>query len=409
LGEQQGEISARELRDLGFDINLAPVLDLASTGENPGITIRSFGGPSELVSKLGVSLVHGTLRGGIQPSLKHFPGKGEATVDAHLDLPVIPEGDQGPHLDPFIRCIEAGASIVMTSHVVFKQMDAERPATLSHAVVTGLLRDQMGFDGVAVTDDMEMGAMQKHFGFDAMIKGASEAGHDVFCICHTYELQTRARDLLLEGMAANAQWVGDLERIDARLIRLRPPVPNAAGNLPGGESLALAIAGRAITVHSDPKSLIPITGKKTLLLMPTLATLTGVENPLRGEEDGSALALALGEAVQVQRMPTAPSESDLHAALTRAREFECVLVVTTNARFLPAQRAFLLSVMSAHSGAIHLAIRSPFDAEVLPASLPSTIVFSYGFRPSQLRALAQVLLGATKAYGRSPVVISRDD
>jgi beta-N-acetylhexosaminidase len=348
------------------------------------------------------------LRGGIHPSLKHFPGKGEATVDAHLDLPVIPAGDQAPHLAPFIRCIDEGASIIMTSHVVFKQMDAERPATLSPAVITGLLRDQMGFDGVVVTDDMEMGAMQKHFGFDAMIKGASEAGHDVFCICHTYELQTRARDLLVEGMAANAAWVGDTDRIDARLRKLHAPKATSVSNLPDGESLAQAIAGRAITVHADPRSLLPIKGKKTLLLMPTLATLTGVENPLRGEEDGSALALALGEGVQVHRMPTAPSESDLQAALSRARDFERVLVVTTNARFLPAQRAFLLSVMSAHSGAIHLAIRSPFDAEVLPSSLDATILFSYGFRPSQLRALAQVLLGNTKAYGRSPVVIRRE-
>ncbi|HMS15976.1 MAG TPA: hypothetical protein PKA37_03975, partial [Planctomycetota bacterium] len=241
-----------------------------------------------------------------------------------------------------------------------------------------------------------------------MIRGASEAGHDVFCICHTYDLQKRARDLVAQGLAEGAPWVGDADAVDARLRALVPPRSEQRSTLPSGSSLAEAIAGRAITVHEDPRNLLPIRDRRTLLLLPTLTSLTGVENPLRGEEDGSELVAALGEGVTVHPLSMAPSAAEIADALERAKGFERLLVVTTNARFLPAQRALLCAAVEQHPGAIHLAIRSPFDAEVLPKEAPATVVLTYGFRPVQLRALADVLLGKVQAYGRCPVGIRRN-
>lgn len=407
LGEQQGIVSARELRGLGFDVNLAPVLDLATTGRNPGIGIRSFGAPEELAARLGAAIVRGTLAGGVLPVLKHFPGKGEAALDAHIDLPAVPPGDQTPHLLPFKRAIAEGAPVVMTSHVVFEGIDPGNPATLSERVVRDLLRGELGFRGAVMTDDLEMGAMQKRFGFDTVIRGAVEAGHDVLCICQTYELQRRARDILAAGIRERALWAVDAEETDARLGALRPPPDAAPGSLPAAGSLAEAIAGRAITVHGDPGNLLPVAGKRTLLALPTLDSPTGVENPLRGEEDGSELVAALGSGASVHRLPLEPSVEDVARLLEAAGAFERLLVATTNARFLDAQRRYLVESMAAHPGAVHVAIRSPFDAEAIPASLPAACVFSYGFRPVQLRALARVLLGEVVSYGRCPVAIQR--
>lgn len=398
LSEEQGELSARELYDLGIRVNLAPVLDLASRDDNPGITIRSFGAPAELAAKLGAALVRGTLRGGVLPTLKHFPGKGEATVDAHLDLPVIPDVDQEPHLHPFRAGLDAGAPLVMTSHVVFRALDPDRPATLSGAVVEGLLRGDLGFDGVVVSDDLEMGAMQRHFGFDDVVRGACAAGHDVLCIAHDADLHRRAAELLRAGRADGAEWYGDPEVVDGRLAALPfpedapPPDPERAA------TVAEAIAGRAITVLRDDQGRVPVSGP-CILALPTLRRETEVEDPLRGEEDAAGLADALTD-TEIVRLSTEPTADEVDALLERAQG-RTLLVASTNARFLDGQRAYVRRCVTEHPRSVVLAIRSPFDAGVV-TDLDATVVLSYGFRPVQLRALADVVRGVTQAYGRLP-------
>ena len=399
LGEEQGELSARELRDLGIRVNLAPVLDLATSGDNPGITIRSFGAPAELAEKLGSALVRGTLRGGVLPTLKHFPGKGEATVDAHLDLPVIPDGDQDPHLLPFRAALRAGAPLVMTSHVIYRALDAERPATLSPAVVNGLLREGLGFEGVVVSDDLEMGAMRRHFGFDDVVQGACAAGHDVLCIAHDADLHRRAAALLRAGRDDGAGWYGDPDVVAARLDGLRFPAAPTPPDLARAASVAEAIAGRAITILRDEAGRIPVAGP-CVLALPTLRRETEVEDPLRGEEDASALADALGE-TEIVRLSTEPTGEELDGLLSLAGD-RTLLVGSTNARFLDGQRAYVRRCLQEHPRAVLLALRSPFDAEVA-ADLDGSVVLSYGFRAVQLRALAAVVRGATRAYGQSPV------
>ena len=411
LAEEQGELSARELRDLGIHVNIAPVLDLATRGDNPGITIRSFGAPPELVEKLGVAIVKGTLRGGVHPVLKHFPGKGDATVDAHLDLPVIDDtSDQAPHLRPFQHGLKAGARIVMTSHVIYRAMDSERPATLSSAVVTDLLRGDLGFDGIVVTDDLEMGAMQKHYGFEAAIRDASSAGHDVFCIAHDPELHHRAGQLLREGAQSGAEWFGDPTEITARLDSVCVLPATTAPDPVHARTVANAIAGRAVTVVRDDRDLIPIpAGVRCVVALPTLRAETGVENPLRGEEDASAFAETLEAAgldLEIVQLGTEPTSGEVDALLARAGSAARLLVVTTNARFLDAQRLYAQRCLTAHDGAILVPIRNPFDAEVRPPDVPASIVVSYGFRPPQLRALGRVLTGEIASYGCLPIELN---
>jgi beta-N-acetylhexosaminidase len=406
LAAEQGELSARELRDLGIHVNLAPVLDLASRGSNPGITIRSFGESPELVSALGAALVRGTLRGGVHPTLKHFPGKGDATVDAHLDLPVIEGGAQGPHLLPFRRCIAEGAPVIMTSHVIYRELDRNQPATLSPAVVTGLLRKDLGFSGVVVTDDLEMGAMQKHYGFDSMIREASAAGHDAFCLAHSADLQRRAARILREGLASKAPWFGDPDALEERLDNLRPLPPAGAPDAKRSHSVAEAISGRAITIIRDDRDLLPLPREgRIVLALPTLRSETGVENPLRGEEDGSVLVEALGTQVETVPLATEPSPEEIARLLVSAQDASHLLVVLTNARFLASQAILARQCVQAHPGTVLLLIRNPFDGEVVPATAHATVVASYGFRPLQLRALVRVLRGEVESYGRLPVTL----
>lgn len=406
LGEEQGFHAARELRDLGIDVNLAPVLDLATRGANPGCGIRSFGAVPELAARLGTAFVRGTRRGGVHPCLKHFPGLGEASVDSHLDLPVIDAAEHEPQLAPFRAGIEAGAPLVMTSHVVYRAIDADRPATLSAAVVGCVLRGRLGFGGAVMTDDLEMGAMSRNFGFDGVVRGAAAAGHDVLCVCHSPELQRRAHDLLAEALAGRESWYGDPDAVDARLDRLRRLPEAGAPDCDAAARVAEAIAGRAVTVVRDDRRLLPLRkGQRVLLAMPTLCGETQAENPLRGEEDGMVLAEALGAGVEVHTLPAAPDLRDVDALLLRAQAADRLLVVLTNARFLPAQADLARRAVEGHPSVIFLPIRSPFDLEVVPAPVSHTAVVTYGFRPVQLRALAQVLQGRVEAYGRLPVTL----
>ena len=401
LALEQGLWSARELRDLGFHVNLSPVLDLATLGDNPGITIRSFGAPAALATQLGVAMVRGTQRGGIHATLKHFPGKGHATVDAHIDLPVIPDADQEPHLVPFRACIEEGASCVMTSHVVYKAIDAERPATFSRAVVSDLLREELGFRGVVVSDDLEMGAMQRHHAFDDIVRGVCAAGHDALCIAHDPALHRRAAQLLRDAYASGEEWYGDAEAIEERLAALRPLDPTGAPDMSKARSIAEAISGRAITIIRDDHGLIPLaTEGEVVLGMPTLRSETGVEDPLRGEEDASALVDALRPTITL-RLPTEPAADDI-ASLLQAAQGKTLVLALTNARFLEAQRLLAQRCVETHSRVIVLLLRNPFDAQVLEGR-KATIVASYGFRPMQLDALAQVVRGETQPYGMLPI------
>src|SRR6266446_4708049 len=166
FAHHQGRLEARELRRLGVDLNLAPVLDVLTERYSPNIGIRAYGKDPALVARYGAARVRGLLAGGVSACAKHFPGKGHAPVDAHLGLPVI-ESDWGEmhavHLVPFMAAIEAGVDCLMTSHPLYPGLDPtpDTPATFSRLIVDEYLRGQVGYRGVIVSDDLEMGAVRE--------------------------------------------------------------------------------------------------------------------------------------------------------------------------------------------------------------------------------------------------------
>jgi beta-N-acetylhexosaminidase len=403
LAADQGFQSACELRALGIDVNLAPVLDLAVREDNPGVGVRSFSAHADLTGRLGRALVRGTLRGGVIPCLKHFPGLGEATVDPHLGLPVVPDGGSAEQLRPFRAALDAGAPLVMSSHAVCCRLDADHPATFSTAVVTDLLRNEWEFGGAVMTDDLEMGAIAGRYPWEEVIQRASGAGHDILVICHDPDRQRQAFEVLRRGLREGASWFGDPDHIQARLVALEPADPEPGGDPVQGQRVAAAIAGRAVTVIRDDRELLPLQPGCSILLALTLVRAeTGVEDPLRGE-DAAQLAGLLGLEVTVHRLEHAPSASEIEALLRQAATFDRLLLATTGARFEEAQAELVRACVASHPATILLPLRCPFDGQVLPEGAVATVVTAYGFRPPHLEALANVLTGRTKAYGRLPV------
>ena len=191
-----GDLLGRDCRAAGFDLNFAPVLDVDTNPANPVIGPRSFGRDPHEVAAKGVAFID-ALQRHVAACGKHFPGHGDADADSHHALPVV-RHDLGRlravELVPFRAAVAAGVAAVMTAHVVFPALD-DRPATLSGAVL-GLLRADMGYDGVIVSDDFEMGALAGRYDFEESVRDAALAGCDLLNVCHTEALQHRAIDAL---------------------------------------------------------------------------------------------------------------------------------------------------------------------------------------------------------------------
>lgn len=190
-----GEELGRALVELGVNLNLAPVLDVDTNPNSPVIGERSFGPDPSHVAKLGVAYHRGLRKGGVLTCGKHFPGHGDAKEDSHLTLPVIQHGlDRLRRVEfvPFRAAIDAGISAIMTAHIVVPALDPETPATLSVGIMTELLRGLMSFEGVVISDDLEMKAISERYPIDRSVAEAIEAGVDMLLVCKDLETQRRA-------------------------------------------------------------------------------------------------------------------------------------------------------------------------------------------------------------------------
>jgi beta-N-acetylhexosaminidase len=178
---------ARELAAVGVDLTFAPVFDVASNPANPVIGDRAFAAEPERVAALALASFRATRAVGLLTCGKHFPGHGDTSTDSHRELPMITKSRRELtrlELVPFRRAISARVPMLMTAHVLYRDVDAERPATLSRAILTGLLRRQLGFRGVICTDDLEMRAIADHYGPGEAAVTSLAAGADLLLYCH---------------------------------------------------------------------------------------------------------------------------------------------------------------------------------------------------------------------------------
>ena len=224
LGYALGQVLARECAAFGFNLDFAPSLDIWSNPENTVIGTRAFGTTAEAVEAVGPWAAYGLMDGGVIPVVKHFPGHGDTAVDSHVGLPTVSKTvDEllASELIPFQSAIEGregeGAPAVMVAHILMTAIDPDRPASLSPAVVTGLLRDQLGFDGVVFTDDLTMGAITENYGLDEAAVLALEAGCDVLLVCHNEGDLALARQAVLDAAASGRLTE---ERIDQSVYRI---------------------------------------------------------------------------------------------------------------------------------------------------------------------------------------------
>lgn len=222
-----GRMLADDLRAVGIDLDLAPVVDVDSNPDNPVIGPRSFGADPDLVSRCATAFIDAMQGKGVAACAKHFPGHGDTILDSHHDLPVLPHDLDRlrlVELPPFQSSIAAGVACIMTTHVVFEALDPGVPATLSPTCIDGLLRGELGFDGVVISDDLEMAAIAELPSIEGDVGEAAvrsvEAGVDLVLCCHRPDRQRRAVEALVEAVGTGRIAMSRLEESLGRLDRL---------------------------------------------------------------------------------------------------------------------------------------------------------------------------------------------
>jgi beta-N-acetylhexosaminidase len=237
-------VTAAELRAVGVNMNMAPVLDVHSNPDNPVIGDRAYGTEPDMVAELGLAAMRGLQGKGVVACGKHFPGHGDTGTDSHKELPVVKASAEvlfERELPPFRRAIANGLASIMTAHVVYPALDAERPATLSPAILTGLLRTQLGFDGVVVTDDLEMRAISDHHGIGDAAVQAFLAGADILLICKNHDRTVAAMEAVRKAVESGIIPPDRLDTSVRRIIQLKRKFLRS--HLPADPSVARLVVG----------------------------------------------------------------------------------------------------------------------------------------------------------------------
>jgi beta-glucosidase len=245
LARDMGRVTAREALAIGIDWLLGPVVDVNNNPDNPVINVRSFSADPAIVADLAAAFIHGAQDYPVLTTAKHFPGHGDTSVDSHWELPTIGHDRDrlaAVELPPFERAIAAGVDAVMTAHVRVPTWDTQNPATLSPAISSGILRDQLGFDGIIATDALVMGAIAREYSNEAAILGAVQAGADVVlmpedaiggieAVCRAVEAGEISRDRIEASVsrlfAAKAKLTAQRQTVSAATLRQQLVTPEA--------------------------------------------------------------------------------------------------------------------------------------------------------------------------------------
>ncbi|CAG7635610.1 Beta-hexosaminidase [Paenibacillus solanacearum] len=242
LSLQIGQTLGDMLSAYGLNMDFAPVLDVNSNPNNPVIGDRSFGSSAELVGRLGVQTMKGLQSRDVIPVVKHFPGHGDTSVDSHVGLPVVRHDLnrlRSLELKPFGEAVKAGADAVMVAHLLLPELDAKAPASFSRAVITDLLRKEMGFTGVVVTDDLTMGAITAHYDLAQVAVQSIAAGSDVLLVGHGREQELSVFRAVKDAVQAGTLPVSRIEESVYRILKLKQRYRLADSPAPQADPAAL--------------------------------------------------------------------------------------------------------------------------------------------------------------------------
>jgi beta-N-acetylhexosaminidase len=429
ISRNVGHAIGEELDSLGINMNLAPVLDVNNNPDNPVIGVRSFGGDPELVANLGISYMKGLQETGVAATGKHFPGHGDTAVDSHLGLPEVPydkERLKEVELYPFQQAMDAGIDAVMTAHVTFPKIDDTKviskkdgteislPATLSHKVLTGLMREEMGHEGVIITDAMNMNAIAEHFGaVDAAIR-AVKAGTDIVLMPVGLE---EVAEGLIDAVESDEIPEERIEESVGRILTLK--VHRGIIKSENPESMDDKIENAINVVGSEEhKAVEREAAEKSITLVKNDDVL-----PINAEDDhvvvvGRSFIDSLGSAVKKQHDNTTVVALNSNYEFTEEQQAildsaDQIIVGTytysvgTRSPEHPQMEMVHALMRATDAPVVAVGIRNPYDIMAYPEV--DAYLAQYGFRDASFEATAAVIFGDNSPSGKLPVTIPGEE
>lgn len=391
LAYRTGAAVARAAKSLGFNWNFAPVLDLNNNPNNPVIAERSFGAEPKRAVELAMAWMAGSHAEGVACCVKHFPGHGDTHVDSHRDLPTVDKAL--PELDvlelaPF-RAAAPVAPAMMTAHIVYPAIDPENPATMSPAILDGILRKQWNYKGIIITDGMDMHAIAGRYGVGNAAVRALLAGADMVMALGTTDTQNETLDAIAAALAD-----GSLSQaaVDERLARLNAlaqayPCQQRSYKEDAADRVIMAEGWRrALTARGNPQR--PAPGSKLRLVVRQDVVSDGVSE---AGVPAATVAASLGKLYDVDLVTFADANTFDWSALPNDGRFT-VLASTSRLRYGENAR-------NNWKPDLHLALWNPYQA----LDIQSPALMTYGFAAPALEAINAWLSGELEATGRCPV------
>ena len=402
LARQEGRAMGEEMRAAGINLDLAPVLDVNTNPANPVIGLRSLGDRESLVSELGAAYIAGLHDAGILAVVKHFPGHGATSQDSHVVLPVDSRDRatiEATDLPPFEAAIGSGVDAVLVAHVSYPALDpSSLPASLSPTIITGLLRGQLGWDGVVLSDDLGMRAVSADRTPGQLAIAAIGAGDDLLIYTTSEPEIEQASAALIDAVRSGRISEQRLDDSVRRVLQLKARISAAGGAFDSAvhAEVARAISEQAVTVIAGSGlPLAPASAGNRRLLVVSPSTLAGAG----GSEIGAAVRRRYPATDEVVVDPL--TGAGRTAALAAAAAASAVIVAT-----LPsgaAQDQFVREMLTTNPRTTILLLGLPYELSAFPEA--ASVVATFGALPAQLDAAVAVLFGEIPARGVLPVTI----
>lgn len=414
--------TGKELKALGINWNLAPVLDVNNNPDNPVIGVRSFSESPDKVAEFGRAAMQGMQDAGVITTLKHFPGHGDTNVDSHLDLPMIAHDLKRlkqVELKPFKACIEEGADVVMTAHVHFPAIESEknRPATLSKNVLTHLLREKLNYNGVITTDCMEMDAIADTVGTEQGAVEAIKAGADFIMVSHTMERQIGAIHAIETAIKHGEIDEETINQSVQRINQLLDKYMNWEDCLETKQHTQLAKVGsrthrelarkayeQSVTIvkNNDILPLESYEKSSILVLQPSEQLMTRVEDATNVQTLGDAVKHYYPGAhtKEIDQMIT---ESHLKNLINQASAYDYVILGTLAVNSKSQYIELVEAIKAKGVHIIGIGMRNPYDAYYLKGV--DAFINTYEPTFSALKIACGAIFGQVQVDGKLPVTI----
>ncbi|MDL2292081.1 beta-N-acetylhexosaminidase [Acholeplasma sp. OttesenSCG-928-E16] len=407
-----GKYTGIELSNLLVNMDFAPCLDVNNNPKNPVIGVRSFSDDPNKVSEFGLAYIKGLQEEGVFATAKHFPGHGDTFVDSHLALPRV-EYDRkridSVELVPFKNAIKEGVKAIMTTHIVYPELtENDLPATLSKKCLTGLLRNELGFEGLIVTDGMEMKAIKDNYTVNEGVLMAVNAGADLFCICHYEDEQSSAMERLKKAVENNELTIDTINERVSRILKFKKELGfpdfdkeyKDVKNLVENEehlNKAYDVCEKAATLVKGNKLVL----KKDALFIGLLPKATTGADDSDGQYGIIETCKKELPLLKTLLMPIAPNEEDIKRVIEEAKGFQQIIITTYNSNVFKGQLDLLKELVKLNKDLHVISMRNPYDLYDVK-EIPNYVCL-YEYTPNSIRVLIRYLKGEITLKGKMPI------